>query len=78
VAADIDNRWRKLGRAVSANVSLRPEPAQSGPNGFAFPYGDYFGLSLNGCGSPMLTWGEGLNWAGGASNPGHVEFRTLC
>jgi hypothetical protein len=67
--------WTGASQKISA---YDPSQAQSAPNGFAFPYGDYFGLALNGCGSPMLTWGEGLNWAGGASNPGHVEFRTLC
>ena len=55
-----------------------PAQAQSRPNGFVFPYGDYFGLEVNGCGSPMLTWGEGLDWAGGSSSPGHIEFRSLC
>jgi hypothetical protein len=51
---------------------------QSHPAGFNFPYGDYFGLMLNSCGAPMLTWGEGLDWVGGAASPGHIEFRTLC
>jgi hypothetical protein len=55
-----------------------PSQAQSAPNGFDFPYGDYFGLALNGCGAPMLTWGEGIDWAGSPSTPGHIEFRTLC
>jgi hypothetical protein len=55
-----------------------PSQAQSAPNGFVFPYGDYYGLELNSCGAPMLIWGEGLDWAGGPSSPGHIEFRTLC
>jgi len=67
--------WTAASQKISAYDASQ---AQSAPTGFNFPYGDYFGLALNGCGSPMLTWGEGLNWAGGASNPGHVEFRTLC
>jgi len=55
-----------------------PSQAQSAPTGFMFPYGDYFGLEINACGSPMLTWGEGQDWVGGAATPGHIEFRTLC
>jgi len=51
-----------------------PSQAQSQPNGFVFPYGDYFGLELNACGAPHLTWGEGVSWVG----PGHIEYRTLC
>ncbi len=55
-----------------------PSQDQSAANGFLFPYGDYFGLAMNSCGAPMLTWGEGMNWVGGPSTPGHVEFRSLC
>ena len=51
---------------------------QERSNGFLFPYGDYMGIGINTCGSPMLTWGEGQNWVGGASAPGHVEFRSMC
>jgi len=51
---------------------------QEQPNGFKFPYGDYMGIGINGCGAPMLTWGEGQNWTGGATSPGHVEFRSMC
>jgi len=47
---------------------------QEQANGFLFPYGDYFGLELNACGAPHLTWGEGQSWVG----PGHIEYRTLC
>jgi hypothetical protein len=67
--------WTGASQRISA---YDPSQAQSAPNGFNFPYGDYFGLMLNSCGAPMLTWGEGLNWAGGPTNPGHIEFRTLC
>jgi hypothetical protein len=55
-----------------------PAQAQERSNGFLFPYGDYMGIGINGCGAPMLTWGEGQNWVGGASAPGHVEFRSMC
>jgi hypothetical protein len=67
--------WTGPSKRVSA---YDPSQAQSAPAGFEFPYGDYFGLAMNGCGAPMLTWGEGQNWAGSPSAPGHIEFRTLC
>ena len=67
--------WTGPSRRISA---FDPTQAQSAPNGFDFPYGDYFGLAVNGCGAPMLTWGEGIDWAGSPSTPGHIEFRTLC
>jgi BNR repeat-like domain len=54
--------------------ALDPLQPQEQPNGFIFPYGDYFGLELNACGAPHLTWGEGQSWVG----PGHIEYRTLC
>jgi hypothetical protein len=56
---------------VSTYDASRPE---SGPNGFVFPYGDYFGMDVNACGSPELTWGEGPSYAG----PGHTLYRTYC
>jgi hypothetical protein len=55
-----------------------PTQSQSAPLGFVFPYGDYMGLTLGSCGSPLLTWGEGHDYAGGPSAPGHIEFRSLC
>jgi hypothetical protein len=67
--------WTGSSQQMSA---FDPTQAQSGPTGFLFPYGDYFGLDLNTCGSPMLSWGEGINYVGGAATPGHIEFRTLC
>ena len=62
------SRSRRMTRARS----------QSHPNGFEFPYGDYMGLAMNSCGAPLITWGEGHNWVGGPSAPGHIEFRSLC
>jgi hypothetical protein len=56
---------------MSTYDATRPE---SQPNGFTFPYGDYFGLDVNTCGSPELTWGEGPSYDG----PGHTLYRTLC
>jgi hypothetical protein len=55
-----------------------PSRRQSQPNGFVFPYGDYWGLEINACGSPAMIWGEGTNYAGGPTNPGAIEYRTLC
>jgi hypothetical protein len=55
-----------------------PSQSQSQPNGFGFPYGDYMGMAMNSCGAPLITWGEGHNWVGGPSAPGHIEFRSLC
>ena len=67
--------WTGPSQRISAYDATQ---AQSQPNGFMFPYGDYFGLAINTCGSPMLTWGEGQDYNGGPSAPGHIEFRTLC
>lgn len=67
--------WTGPSQRISA---YDPAQAQSFPNGFLFPYGDYFELRMNACGAPMVTWGEGIDWAGGATAPGHVEFRSLC
>jgi len=60
--------------------SFDPSQMQSRPNGFLFPYGDYedlTGLNCRGGGSGFV-WGEGINWNGGASNPGHIEFASTC
>lgn len=70
--------WTGPSQQISAYDATQ---AQSKPNGFLFPYGDYMGLAINtNCRipAPMLTWGEGINWAGGPSAPGHIEFRSLC
>jgi hypothetical protein len=67
--------WTGPSTKISA---FDPTQSQSAANGFLFPYGDYFGLVVNSCGAPALTWGEGHDWVGGASAPGHIEFRSLC
>jgi len=67
--------WGAASTQVSGYDSTQ---AQEQPNGFMFPYGDYMGIGINGCGSPMLVWGEGQDWVGGASSPGHIEFRSMC
>jgi hypothetical protein len=45
-----------------------------------FPYGDYMRIELNpNCGGkPVMVWGEGHNWVGGPSAPGHINYRSLC
>jgi hypothetical protein len=72
--------WTTPGQRISANP---PDPNQSQETsaGFLFPYGDYTGLALNpNCrtNAPVITWGEGHNWVGGPSAPGHVELASLC
>ena len=65
------------GASFAANQKMSaydPARAESQPSGFIFPYGDYFGLDVNTCGAPELTWGEGPSYNG----PGHTLYRTLC
>jgi hypothetical protein len=33
-------------------------------NGYAFPYGDYFDLDVNGSGTNLVIWSEGANYVG--------------
>jgi hypothetical protein len=66
--------WTGAGRRVSA---YDPARSESHTNGFEFPYGDYQGLDLTATGHPVMVWGEGHNYTGGASNPGHVIYRSL-
>ncbi|HYT30727.1 MAG TPA: sialidase family protein [Actinomycetota bacterium] len=40
------------------------------PNGYSFPYGDYFGLSVGGTGTNYVIWGKGPNYDG----PGGAWF----
>ena len=74
-SADGGSTWSGASAQISA---YDPGQAQEQPNGFQFPYGDYMGIGINTCGAPMLVWGEGQDWVGGASNPGHIEFRSMC
>lgn len=70
--------WTGPGQRIS---QFDQTQSQSTPNGFLFPYGDYTGLIINtACASPApaMAWGEGHNWTGGASAPGHIEFTSLC
>jgi hypothetical protein len=70
--------WTAPGQQIS---QFDPSQSQSTPNGFLFPYGDYTGLLMNTTcriPAPAMTWGEGHNWNGGATAPGHIEFSSLC
>jgi hypothetical protein len=50
--------------------------SESHPNGFEFPYGDYQGIDLLGD-RAVMAWGEGHNYVGGPTNPGHVIYRSM-
>ena len=70
--------WTTPGQQIS---QFDPAQSQSTANGFLFPYGDYTGLIMNTTcrtPAPAMSWGEGHNWVGGASAPGHIEFASLC
>jgi len=40
------------------------------PNGFLFPFGDYFALSIDGVGQTHAVWGEGKNY----ESPGSIWY----
>jgi hypothetical protein len=68
--------WSGASVQVSQYDPSRPE---SQPNGFLFPYGDYEGVDLKTGHTTraVLIWGEGFDYTGGPSQPGHVIYRTL-
>jgi hypothetical protein len=85
---DHNNGWNvwyrtsKTGGATWTGPSVRvsqydPERSESHPNGFEFPYGDYQGIDLTAGGEAVIVWGEGHNYVGGPSNPGHVIYRSM-
>jgi hypothetical protein len=41
-------------------------------NGFAFPFGDYFGLAIDSEGNTQAVWGEGLNF----QSPGSIWYSS--
>jgi hypothetical protein len=77
-SADGGNTWSGPSVRVSQYDPARPE---SQPNGFLFPYGDYQGIDLQTAASGRTTatmiWGEGQNYTGGPTQPGHVIYRTI-
>ncbi len=42
------------------------------PEGFRFPFGDYFGLGIDSRGQTQAVWGEGLNY----SSPGSIWYTS--
>ena len=63
----------------SARVSQFDQSrSESHPNGFDFPYGDYQGIDLTPTGDIVMAWGEGHNYTGGPTNPGHVIYRSMA
>ncbi len=66
--------WAGPSVRVSEYDPSRPE---SHPNGFEFPYGDYEGIDITPDGEVVMVWGEGQNYTGGPSAPGHVMFGRL-
>jgi hypothetical protein len=68
--------WSGPGQRISTDLGQSQETS----NGFLFPYGDYTGLALDpNCGNtPVMTWGEGHDWVGGPSAPGHIEYASSC
>ena len=66
--------WKRPGYRVSTYDPTRPE---SQPNGFKFPYGDYQGIDITPQGNAVMIWGEGTDYDGGPTKPGHVIYRTL-
>ncbi|HSJ50113.1 MAG TPA: sialidase family protein [Actinomycetota bacterium] len=65
--------WTGPSVRVSQFDSARSE---SHANGFEFPYGDYQGIDLLES-RAVMVWGEGHNYVGGPTSPGHVIYRSL-
>ena len=42
------------------------------PEGFRFPFGDYFGMTIDNHGDTHIVWGEGLNY----QSPGSIWHST--
>jgi hypothetical protein len=66
--------WTGASRRVS---TYDPSRSESHPNGFEFPYGDYEGIDIMPGGTAAMVWGEGHNYVGGPSAPGHVVYRSM-
>jgi hypothetical protein len=66
--------WTGPGLRVS---QFDPSRSESHSNGFEFPYGDYEGIDIGPTGTVTMVWGEGHNYNGGPSAPGHVMYGSL-
>ena len=42
------------------------------PNGFSFPFGDYFEMGIDSRGNTQVVWGEGLNY----NTPGSIWYTS--
>jgi hypothetical protein len=62
------------GGATWSEESLLSSPANGYdyilPNGFRFPFGDYFGLAIDSEGTTQAVWGEGRNY----KSPGSIWY----
>jgi hypothetical protein len=85
---DHKNGWNVWHRASSDGGATWTGPStrvsqfdmarsESHVNGFKFPYGDYMGIDLL-AGHALMVWGEGHNYVGGPTNPGHVIYRSMA
>jgi hypothetical protein len=66
--------WTGPSRRISQFDRARSE---SRSNGFLFPYGDYQGIDIQGS-TAVMVWGEGHNYTGGPTAPGHVIYRSMA
>jgi hypothetical protein len=74
-STDGGQSWTGPGVRVS---QFDPSRSESQLNGFEFPYGDYQGIDLTPTGDVVMAWGEGHNYTGGPTNPGHVIYRSMA
>jgi hypothetical protein len=57
------NRGASWGRTVRVSHRGSGAPYKS-RGGFRFPYGDYFGITVDGHGTSYLAWSEGTSYDG--------------
>lgn len=58
--------------AESRLSSHVPGYAYIHPDGFGFPFGDYFGMTIDSHGQTQVVWGEGLNF----ESPGSIWYSS--
>jgi len=52
------------GSGAPYSASLDPATPPKSRGGFRFPYGDYFGITVDSRGTSYLIWGEGTSYDG--------------
>jgi hypothetical protein len=57
-------RLSDRGSGAPYSASLDPATPPKGPAGFRFPYGDYFGITVDSHGTSYLIWSEGTSYDG--------------